>query len=1005
MMRRPIIATMLALGFTTGSMAADWPMYRHDSARSGYTAENLPSQLSLAWRFRSVAPPQRAWPRSLKQRFDECYQPIISEGRVYFGSSADCKLYCLDAASGEVLWTYFTGGPIRFAPVAWQGHVAVASDDGLLHVVDAATGKFLWRHRGGLDASRRLGNERMISKWPARGGPTLLDGVLYYAAGIWPSDGIFVYALDPVTGKELWSNKDSGGIYMPQPHGGANAASGISAQGHLAAKGDRLIIPTGRAVPAALHRADGELAFFHLQKNRAIGGTFAALLGDNLFNGGVAFDAAEGELAGKVGFLSVAEMPDGFVSGTASSVRAFRWNVEEKPDRRGKPIKTQTLQSLWTATGVPAANSLVVAGATAIAGSSQRVTLLSTAKEVDADSSRVLWSSEVSGIAAGLAVADQQLVVSTTTGDIYCFAAKGTGEDVAETTNESPYDDATAINGAIVDAAVEQILKRAAMREGYCLDLGCGNGHLTYELALKTDLTIIAIDSDADNVRVAREKLSAAGLYGTRVTVHHGDPANSGYPKYFANLIVSGRSTFEGADSVPAEEMQRLQRPYGGVTCVGVPDKMEFSRRGDLAGAGGWTHQYANPANTVCSDDELISGSLGILWFRDFDLALPSRHGRGPAPLVHRGRLFHEGLDELRAVDAYNGRELWSYELPEVLRAFDGDHLMGTAGTGSNFCVSDEGVFVRYGNKTLQIDAETGQHIGEFVVPGAGEQAKWGYIACDGGTLYGSVADPTHVVSYRYRPGGDMNQQLTESKQFFAYDIATGKLLWKYSAKDSIRHNTIAIGKHFVYLIDRQAAVFDRTKNAKANPAEHPFGALVALDKATGDLGWRVDEQIFGTTLAVSDEHHILVMSYQNTSFKLASEIGGRLAAFDSRTGDRKWDQQTKYRSRLTVNSQTVYSDGGAWDLLTGQTKQFNFKRSYGCGVLSGSKNFVFFRSATLGYFDLNKNEKVQNFGGMRPGCWINAIPAGGLVLVPDASAQCSCSYLNQAWFALEPLE
>ena len=60
-------------------------------------------------------------------------------------------------------------------------------------------------------------------------------------------------------------------------------------------------------------------------------------------------------------------------------------------------------------------------------------------------------------------------------------------------------------------------------------------------------------------------------------------------------------------------------------------------------------------------------------------------------------------------------------------------------------------------------------------------------------------------------------------------------------------------------------------------------------------------------------------------------------------------------------------------------------------------------RPATLGYFDLSASSQgTQNFGGIRPGCWINAIPAGGILLVPDAASGCVCSYLNQAWFALE---
>ena len=51
---------------------------------------------------------------------------------------------------------------------------------------------------------------------------------------------------------------------------------------------------------------------------------------------------------------------------------------------------------------------------------------------------------------------------------------------------------------------------------------------------------------------------------------------------------------------------------------------------------------------------------------------------------------------------------------------------------------------------------------------------------------------------------------------------------------------------------------------------------------------------------------------------------------------------------------------------------------------------------------ELTKNKSVENYGGLRPGCWINAIPAGGIVLVPDATAGCQCSYLNRAWVALQ---
>ena len=36
------------------------------------------------------------------------------------------------------------------------------------------------------------------------------------------------------------------------------------------------------------------------------------------------------------------------------------------------------------------------------------------------------------------------------------------------------------------------------------------------------------------------------------------------------------------------------------------------------------------------------------------------------------------------------------------------------------------------------------------------------------------------------------------------------------------------------------------------------------------------------------------------------------------------------------------------------------------------------FRSATLGYYDLLSPKGVIDYGGLRPGCWINGMPAGG---------------------------
>jgi len=55
----------------------------------------------------------------------------------------------------------------------------------------------------------------------------------------------------------------------------------------------------------------------------------------------------------------------------------------------------------------------------------------------------------------------------------------------------------------------------------------------------------------------------------------------------------------------------------------------------------------------------------------------------------------------------------------------------------------------------------------------------------------------------------------------------------------------------------------------------------------------------------------------------------------------------------------------------------------------------LFFRSLTLGWYDLDNDFGTQHFGGQRPGCWINFIPANGLLMVPEASSGCMCPFPN----------
>jgi outer membrane protein assembly factor BamB len=1005
-------ATFVAASFLTGPCpavstadAADWTTWRADSARSGYTPDELHADLKLRWSYHPLHAPSPAWPRDDRMSFDRASHVVVSNGLACFANSVDGTVTALDAASGALKWSFNTGGPVRFAPVAWKDRLFVVSDDGYLYGLKLASGELIDRWRGGLQEDRVLGNTQMISKWPARGGPVIHDGLLYWGAGIWQSEGVFIHAMNPGTGAVVWTNDSSGGIDMPQPHGGANAKSGVSAQGYLLANADRLFVPTGRAVPAAFQRSTGKFDYYRLQENTRRGDTTAMLAGSVLYNGGYAYQAGDGSLLNDRIPGAAAHLPDGIIHGTGNQLRALKLVMKDGKDRKGKPTKVPAHQTLWEMSDVPSGTSLIVAGNTLVTSSGNRI------GTVNLETQKLIWSHETDGIAYGLAAANGRLYVSTDTGAVHCFsAATEPGGADAEFTSRAS-DSAYRNNETFINAAKE-IIQQSGVTKGYCVDLGCGNGALAYELAKQSDLYVVGIEADPAKVASARAKLTAAGVYGTRVTIHQGDPSDTHFPKFFANLVVSSRSLSADQQPVDAAEAARLQRPFGGVACFGQPGSMTVNTRGTLAGAGNWTHLYSNPANTLCSTDS-IKGPLTAVWFRDIDLNLPQRHGRGPSPLFHEGRLFAEGIDELIAVDAYNGLPLWRFEQKGILDAYNADHLAGTAVTGSNICIAGDSIFLRNGKQCFRIDTATGKVKATYPTPQHpdGKPAVWGYIACESGILFGSTANESHVVKHAYlRADSHMQRQFSESTSMFAYDVESGKLLWRYNAKESIRHNAIAIGAGRVHLIDRVLAVDDLLANApvrrgekpKNPPVGHATGKLITLDVKSGGQVWDSEKDIFGTALAFSESHDVLLMFYQPTSFRLPSEVGGRIAAFHAGGGYRLWEKKVNYRTRPLINDKAIIAHPSALDLLTGEPKAMAIPKSYGCGQVSGSKNLLMFRSGTLGYHDLTRKAGTENYGGIRPGCWINALPVGGLVLIPDASAGCSCSYQNRTWMALE---
>lgn len=176
----------------------DWPTDRHDFYRSCSTSAAVTLPLHLQWAYQARFAPSPAWPTEPdsnsyqirkeyifpKRPYDWAHRIVSAGGKLFFGSSADEKVYCLDAATGTELWSFFADGPVRFAPTVAGNLVVFGTDGGSAYGLDTATGNQVWRYQPAPSAPRVQGNGRLINLMPIRT-DIVVDSVFgYFGSGL-----------------------------------------------------------------------------------------------------------------------------------------------------------------------------------------------------------------------------------------------------------------------------------------------------------------------------------------------------------------------------------------------------------------------------------------------------------------------------------------------------------------------------------------------------------------------------------------------------------------------------------------------------------------------------------------------------------------------------------------------------------------------------------------------------------------------------------------------------
>ncbi|OGF48769.1 MAG: hypothetical protein A2231_01675 [Candidatus Firestonebacteria bacterium RIFOXYA2_FULL_40_8] len=1008
---------------------ADWPMWRGDASRSASTSEELPKDLQLQWVY-ELHPNAMAWIDQPRMTFGNVYEPIVAGKTMYIGSSVSDKVTAVDTETCEEKWVFYTEGPVYFAPVFWQEKVYFGSDDGYMYCLDAEKGNLLWKFKGAPSDKRIIGNERLISAWPVRGAPVLLDGKIYFSAGIWPFMGVFIYALDANTGKVIWSNSKSGSMFMLQPHD-SPAFSGVAPQGYLAAVGDKLLVPNGRSVPAVFNRLTGELLYFKHAESKQNGEYQVAASKKYFFNSKITYNLETGKTDYWVGFNNGLVLTKNAVFANvgddSNQIRAY--NSDDISEMFWK------LQSDDAMVQLQAGSKLYALGKNFV----KAIEIPELKKTKDVLSAKTVWKADIKGTPAQVIAADKKLFVSTKEGSIYCFSGKN------EKTKTIAFKKKEAAPKDAWSDYTGKIIVTTGVKEGFCLVLGTGTGRLIEELVNKTKLNIIAVEPDGKKAEQVRKNLDALGIYGERAVVLQESFEPLELPPYMAELVVSEEPYFGINNQENIKKLYNILRPYGGTVCL--PEKKEkqdalvseikksalvsveiknnesfvlFSKTGSLPNSAAWTHQYADASNSCVSKDDLVKAPLGLLWFGgSSSKSILPRHGHGPSEQVVGGRLFIQGPDMLRAVDVYTGRVLWEKSLPDVGAFYnETSHQAGANGVGSNYVSVADGIYVLYGNKCLRLDPATGKQLSEFILTDRNLKPgdSCGYIGIWKDLLIVTnftLLNKAETEDAKINPAIVKTWRNVFSTQIMCLNRNSGKVLWKYNAKSGFRHNSIAMGGDRIYCIDNLSSVVVSMIKQKGQTISDAK-KLIALDLATGKVDWSVSSKdLFGTWLGYSEEHDILLQAGRSSSDALPDEPRNQLSAYSGKTGKQLWSKKGEFSGPCMLNGDTIYTgNGGAYSLLNGEVKKYKnpitgtdiewkLTRNYGCNSLIASKNLITFRSAAAGFYDLETNSGTANLGGFKSGCTSNLIAADGVLNAPDYTYTCECSYQNQSSLGL----
>ncbi len=388
--------------------AAAWPTHQGNLQRNAWTRESLPiDQLTSVWRWRSALSPEPAWHGPAKwdayagirglhsmRNYDPAFHPVASQDHVWFASSSDDSVRCVDLDSGQVLWRFTADAPIRVAPSLAGERLYFGADDGWAYCVDAKGGELIWKHSPAPKATKLVHNGRLISPWPVRSGVSVFQGVAYYAASLLPWQPSYLVAVNAENGKQE----------SPQHY--QHEIKQATFEGPLVVSPKRLIAPQGRVAPLLFDRASGK----GQGSLKGGGGSFVVLTPDSQVVHGP---------GNKTGWLTSSRPV------TREAIATFKQGnaIVVAGDVSFMLTDDELVVSDWVNRKPRWRSPCGEAFSLLVAGDSVYVGLLDAIAVYDAATGKEQRRLKSEGRVYGLAVADGRLIASTDDGVVQTFAS------------------------------------------------------------------------------------------------------------------------------------------------------------------------------------------------------------------------------------------------------------------------------------------------------------------------------------------------------------------------------------------------------------------------------------------------------------------------------------------------------------------------------------------------------------------------------------------------------